>query len=309
VTARSLSAVACALLLAVFAGAAEAEKKPTPKPKRPVVLIKTSHGEVYAELFADEAPETVANFTGLAEGKKEFTDAKSGEKVKRPFYDGLKFHRVIKNFMIQGGCPKGDGTGGPGYAFKDEINATALGLDKLKAVDAKTGAPNKSLLIRTRQDFTRTLLAPLIRAMGITKQEQLKARMEEVKKKMTELTIKGAYENLGYKYNEKLSSHHPRKGVLAMANSGPNTNGSQFFINLADTPWLAGKHTVFGKVIKGISVIEKIGEVEVGERAVPVKPVTITSIRPVARPEGLDPAPAAKRPAPEEKKPAPPAAK
>ena len=101
-----------------------------------------------------------------------------------------------------------------------------------------------------------------------------------MKKALEALTVLGVYENLGYSYTEKGSSKTPKKGVLAMANSGPDTNGSQFFINLADTPWLTGKHTVFGKVISGMDIVEKIGEVKVtpgGNK--PVKDVKFLSIR------------------------------
>lgn len=167
------------------------------KEDNPVATIRTSMGDIVIELFAQEAPKTVANFIGLAEGTKEFVDPVSKEKVKRPFYDNLIFHRVIKGFMIQGGCPLGTGRGGPGYVFEDEINF-----------------------------------------------------------------------------------HLPKRGVLAMANRGPDTNGSQFFINLVDTPWLAGKHTVFGRVIKGMDIVDKIGQVPVDPRTHrPVEPVKIISIR------------------------------
>jgi peptidyl-prolyl cis-trans isomerase A (cyclophilin A) len=269
------------------AGPADPAKPPAKKAEKPVVLIKTNHGEIYVELYPEAAPKTVANFLELAEGKKEFTDSKSGQKVKRPFYDGLIFHRVIKNFMIQGGCPTGTGTGGPGYKFEDEISAKALGLDKLMAFDEKKG-PHRYLLIRNQQDFGRVLLMPLLRKMGIKNKEQLQTKLKEVQKRLAGLTLQGAYENLGYKFDDKLKSRHPKKGYLAMANSGPNTNGSQFFINLADTPWLTGKHTVFGKVIKGFAVVEKIGEVEVNQAKRPLEAVTIQSIRPVARPEDED---------------------
>ena len=123
--------------------------------------FETDRGPVRVELYPEKAPLTVANFVNLA---------------KRGFYDGLNFHRVIKDFMIQGGCPQGTGTGGPGYKFEDEANN------------------------------------------GV---------------------------------------RHER-GVLSMANAGPNTNGSQFFITHVATPWLDGKHTVFGKVVDGMDVVDKV---------------------------------------------------
>jgi cyclophilin family peptidyl-prolyl cis-trans isomerase len=246
--------------------------------KNPVCLIKTSSGDIRIELFAKEAPETVKNFIALAEGQKEFTDPATRAKVKKPFYDNLIFHRVIKDFMIQGGCPLGTGSGGPGYTFEDEINAIALGLDKTKAIQPD-GTVHASLLVRTREDFSRMVVMPLARKMGITSQQQFQERIQEIQQKVSELNLKDCYENLGYRYNDALKSTPPVRGVIAMANSGPNTNGSQFFINLVDTPWLAGKHTVFGKVIQGIEVVDKIGEAPVDENSKPQKTVSILSIR------------------------------
>ena len=158
----------------------------------------TSEGSFTVRLFEDEAPATVANFVGLAEGTKEWTDPKSGQKVKRPYYNGLVFHRVIEGFMIQGGDPLGTGTGGPGYKFADEFSPKA---------------------------------------------------------------------------------RHGKAGILSMANSGPNTNGGQFFITLAATPWLDNKHSVFGAVVDGLDVIKKIGSTPTskpGDR--PVKPITVQSV-------------------------------
>ncbi len=133
------------------------------------MTMTTNHGDIVLELFDEDAPETVANFRRLAEDG---------------FYDGLIFHRIIPDFMIQGGCPQGTGTGGPGYTFKDEINA-----------------------------------------------------------------------------------HKAVKGSLAMANSGPDTNGSQFFIVTAGaTPWLDGKHTVFGRVVDGMDVVDTLGALETDAR-------------------------------------------
>ena len=162
-------------------------------------VFNTSEGTFKVKLFDEEVPNTVANFTGLAEGTKEFSDPKTGQKTKRPFYDGLVFHRVIEGFMLQGGCPLGTGTGGPGYKFADEFNA------KLR---------------------------------------------------------------------------HTKPGILSMANAGPNTNGSQFFVTLAATPWLDNKHSVFGEVVEGMDVVNKIGAAATskpGDR--PVKPITINSVK------------------------------
>jgi len=159
----------------------------------------TSEGNFTARLFDTEAPNTVANFTGLAEGSKQWTDPRSGRKVTQPYYNGTIFHRVIEGFMIQGGDPLGQGTGGPGYTFADEFH-------------------------------------PKLR--------------------------------------------HAKAGVLSMANRGRDTNGGQFFITLAETPWLDNKHSVFGEVTEGMDVVRKIGgtaTTKPGDR--PIKAITIESVR------------------------------
>jgi len=249
----------------------------TQQKENPVYVIQTTLGDIEVELFQSEAPKTVANFVGLAEGTKEFKDSRTGEKVKRPYYNGLIFHRVIQNFMIQGGCPLGNGRGGPGYTFEDEIDATALGLDKIKAFDLKKG-PHRFLMIRNQEEYQRNILMPLFRVMKINSQEELNQRKKEVEARLDKLTLKEAYENMGYVYSENGSRHPPVRGSLAMANAGPNTNGSQFFINLVDTDWLTGKHTVFGKVVKGMDVVDKIGAIKVDAKQKPVKDVIIISI-------------------------------
>ncbi len=156
--------------------------------------FETNLGEIVCRLFPEAAPKTVDNFVGLAQGSKEYLDPKSGQRVRRPFYDGLTFHRVIPDFMIQGGCPLGTGTGGPGYKFEDEFSPN-LGFDK--------------------------------------------------------------------------------PGKLAMANAGPNTNGSQFFITVAATPWLNRHHTIFGEVVAGLDVVNKICQTPRDRSDRPRTPVTM----------------------------------
>ncbi len=272
---RNLTVVFGILLCLLTSGIGwTGEKK---QKENPIYVIQTTLGDIEVELFQSETSKTVANFIGLAEGTKEFEDSKTGKKVKRPYYNGLIIHRVIQNFMIQGGCPLGDGRGGPGYTFADEIDATALDLDKIKAFDPKKG-PHRFLMIRSQEEFQRNILMPLFRAMNIKSQEELDQRKKEFEARLDKLTLKEAYENLGYVYSENGSEHPPVRGSLAMANAGPNTNGSQFFINLADTDWLAGKHTVFGKVVEGMDVVDKIGAVKVDSGKKPVKDVKIISI-------------------------------
>jgi len=159
--------------------------------------FETSLGNFTVELFDAKTPNTVANFVGLAEGTKEWTHPKTKEKHTKPYYDGIIFHRVINGFMIQGGDPLGQGTGGPGFNFADEFHPKA---------------------------------------------------------------------------------RHDKAGILSMANSGPNTNGSQFFITLGPTPHLDNRHSVFGEVVDGIDVVKKIGAVPTGRQDRPVTPVVINKV-------------------------------
>ena len=160
-------------------------------------MFVTSEGPFTVRLFDQEAPKTVENFVGLAEGTKEWTDPRTNQKVKKPYYDGIIFHRVIDGFMIQGGDPLGQGVGGPGYKFADEFHPTL---------------------------------------------------------------------------------RHARPGILSMANSGPNTNGGQFFITLAPTPHLDNRHSVFGEVVDGMAVVKKIGSTKTGGRDRPVTDIVIQTI-------------------------------
>ncbi len=272
--------LALALLVLSSAAALIAEDAAKPAPVHTRVVITTSLGTVVVELLDDEAPATVANFLALAEGEKAFTDPTTNLEAKRPFYDGLIFHRVIKGFMIQGGCPLGQGNSGPGYKFKDEINAKSLGLDKEMAMVGEDMNPQCAYMQR---DFMRVVLRPKMEAMGITEKSTPEAKQkafEAVLKEARALTLQDFYEKLGYVYDNNLPpSHKPMRGMLAMANSGPGTNGSQFFINLGDTPHLAGKHTVFGKVVVGMETVDAIGAVVTAEGDRPTVPVVIQSIR------------------------------
>jgi peptidyl-prolyl cis-trans isomerase A (cyclophilin A) len=159
--------------------------------------LNTSQGQIILRLLPDHAPKTVGNFVELAEGGRQWTDPRTGQATTGKLYDGTVFHRVIPNFMIQGGDPLGSGRGGPGYKFGDEIHP--------------------------------------------------------------DLTFDRPY-------------------LLAMANAGPGTNGSQFFITVAPTPWLNGKHTIFGEVIKGQDVVDAISLVKTGSQDRPVEDVTIESV-------------------------------
>ncbi|MDV6234953.1 peptidylprolyl isomerase [Leptospira ellisii] len=246
---------------------------PVSLPEKPAIyaVFLTTQGNLIVELFDKDAPKTVQNFIDLAQGEKEFL-ARNGQKVKKPFYDGLTFHRVIENFMIQGGCPNGDGTGGPGYRFDDEINGKSLGLDKIQAGQAPyyqyqlQRAVANELQIKTREEAE-------------AKREQIEKAFEEAKK----LSVLEILFRTGYKYNESVNSHRAVKGSLAMANAGPNTNGSQFFINQVDTPHLDGLHTVFGQLVSGGEVVDRI--VKAGNSKTTIKKVLIVDKRNVSTPE------------------------
>jgi peptidyl-prolyl cis-trans isomerase A (cyclophilin A) len=162
--------------------------------------FETSEGNIVCRLFEKDAPKTVRNFIDLAEGKRDWNDQVSGKKGKNtPLYPGTIFHRVIPNFMIQGGDPSGTGMGGPGYRFEDETK----------------GSPHK----------------------------------------------------------------FDKPGKLAMANAGPNTNGSQFFITVAATPWLTGNHTIFGEVVEGHDVVDKITRVQRNAQDRPAKDITVQAVK------------------------------
>jgi peptidyl-prolyl cis-trans isomerase A (cyclophilin A) len=160
--------------------------------------LHTSLGNIVVKLEEQRAPDTVKNFVGLATGTQEWKDPSTGQSKKGvPLYDGTIFHRVIPDFMIQAGCPLGQGTGSPGYRFKDEFHAEL---------------------------------------------------------------------------------RHSGPGVLSMANSGPGTNGSQFFITTAPTPWLTGKHTIFGEVVAGTDVVDAISRTQTSRGDRPVQDVVLETV-------------------------------
>ncbi len=238
-------------------GFSSCEKSYTPKEKGLYATFHTTMGQIVVKLFKDETPVTVENFVDLAKGIKEWTDPKTREKVKKPFFNGLIFHRVIKDFMIQGGCPLGNGRGGPGYAFEDECFS-------------KKGEEIKGE-IKDEQTATlvwKQIIGPYIKMnQGKIPNKKLEAIINEVRRKNSGKPLIG--KTIEYFQKEtginqpvvKEELIHPVDyGTLCMANSGPNSNGSQFFIvtKREGAAWLNGKHTVFGKVIEGMEVVQEI---------------------------------------------------
>jgi peptidyl-prolyl cis-trans isomerase A (cyclophilin A) len=183
--------------LTFHAQAADKKKTETKKEsKQMIAVFETTEGTFKVKLFNDKAPKTVANFVDLAEGTK--VNPKTNKKIEKKFYDGVIFHRVIPDFMIQTGDPDGNGTGGPGYSFEDEF------------------------------------------APGLK---------------------------------------HDKPGILSMANRGPNTNGSQFFVTVKPTPWLDGKHAIFGEVIEGMDVVNKISTAPRDGMDKPKSTISIKSLK------------------------------
>lgn len=250
----------------------------TPTKKNPVATIETNMGTIKIELWPDKAPKTVDNFIGLANGTKEWTDSKSKAKVKKPFYDGLIFHRVIKDFMIQGGCPLGTGSGDPGYKFEDETN------DKGEELKGEIKDDETAFIV------FQNIVMPYSQKTDPTKIDKDIAaiRDECIKNQNGKAIMKHPVEYYIQKTGHQGKVNKPGKlkasvdyGTICMANSGPNTNGSQFFIvsKKEGCEWLNGKHTVFGKVIEGMDVALKIQDVEKGEGDKPKKEVKMVKVR------------------------------
>lgn len=231
-------------------------------PLNPLLLISTSQGNIYIELFPNEAPRNVANFMALAEGEVEIIDAESGTEFKPRYFNGLRFHRVVTDFIIQTGSevyhPIGAATG----TLRDEINADYLGLDQLLVLNAD-GSFNSMLNISNKAEFDKEILEPLYRRMNIEGKAELLARQDEVLGQLQQMTVKRAYENQGYRYRTDNPGRGVDRGVIALANKGPDSNGAEFFISLVDAFWLSGKHTVIGKVVEGMDVVDTIGSVPI----------------------------------------------
>jgi cyclophilin family peptidyl-prolyl cis-trans isomerase len=247
------------------------------KKDRPVIKMDTSMGTITIELWNDIAPATVENFTGLALGTKEWIHPKTGVKEKKPFYNGLTFHRVMYNFMIQGGCPIGNGTGGPGYTFNDEcydftnsktINGTIKNHEAAQQIFEEVILP---YLNNTKE--------PDEEIISLLTECQKERRPEPLMKYPVEFYLKKTGHTAPFREKGILKAS-VEYGTICMANAGPNTNGSQFFIvtKKDGCAWLNGKHTVFGKVIAGMEVVEKIQNVKVRNNDKPVEAVLILNI-------------------------------
>ncbi len=224
----------------------------------PLILITTTNGNIFVEMLRQEAPNNVQHFLALAAGEIEIVNAVTNEQAFSRYYDGMRFHRVIPGFIIQAGSPIYHAFGAPVNTLTDEINAEALGLNLTKAMN-EDGTFNAMLNINTKSDFDAEILKPLYRRMGIDTIAALISRQDEVLQALQNLTVKAVYENQGYSYRSNALTRPISRGVIALANQGPNTNGPEFFISLSDAPWLSGKHTVIGKVVEGMEVVDAIG--------------------------------------------------
>ena len=247
-------------------------------PSHPLMLMRTSRGDIYIELFPESAPRNVANFIALAEGKVEMFDVNSSQTVKPNYYDGKTFHRILRNYLVQSGGSSAAQDARPEYTLDDEINAGDLGLNDIKVLD-ETGAPNAWLNLQDNEDFQSQILLPLYKKLDIRSAEQVEARQFELHKLLSEMSLRQAYENQGYQFNNRLPARVPVRGSVAMANSGPNTNQSEFFITLVDSPWLAGTTTIIGEVVEGLEIVDRIDQSAVlrGQSTTPT-PTTATMI-------------------------------
>ena len=228
----------------------------------PLMLLSTSLGDIYIELFKVEAPNNVDNFLALAHGEIEFTEKDSGNTFYPRYFDGMQFHRVIPNMLIQAGSPQYHPLGMPRRILADEINADVLGLGEQPVLN-EFGEFNSLLNISDQSNFRDELLEPILQHLRIDSDSELTNRQYEIYDFIANLTIKQAYELGGYTYNSDLTTRRITRSIVALANSGPNSNGPEFFIATSDLPWLNGKHTVIGKVVEGMETVDAINRTEI----------------------------------------------
>ena len=225
----------------------------------PLMLMRTSRGDIYLELFPQSAPRNVANFIALAEARVPLFDISTTTTVTPFYYDGLTFHRILRNYLVQAGAPRAPNAPVPEYLVEDEINARQFGLHEQKVLDP-FGKPHPWLNLADNADFQREILVPLYRVMGISSTEAVEARQFEIHDALKAMTLRQAYENRGYRYNERLVSREPLRGSVAMAGTAANTNAAEFFITLVDAPWLVGKATIIGRVVEGMEIVDRIDQ-------------------------------------------------
>ena len=228
----------------------------------PLMLLSTSLGDIYIELFKDEAPNNVENFLALAHGEIEFIEKDSRNAFYPRYFDGMQFHRVIPNMLIQAGSPQYNPLGMPRRILADEINADVLGLDRQPVLN-EFGEFNSLLNISDQSNFRKELLEPILKHLRIGSDSELRDRQYEIYDYIANLNIKKAYELGGYTYNSDLTTRPITRSIVALANNGPNSNGPEFFIATSDLPWLNGKHTVLGKVVEGMDTVDAIGRTEI----------------------------------------------
>lgn len=247
-------------------------------PDNPLVLISTSQGAIYVELFPSEAPLNVANFISLAEGQTEIRDQQTGAASFPHYYDNLRFHRVIPNFLIQAGSPVNHPVGALPRLLKDEINAGFLGLNEIPVINPD-GSVNSLLNVGGREILEELLLVPLYRAMGVRDASELDSRQPQIAERMRAMTISELYQILGYSYQDGYPSRAVDRGVLALANDGPNRNGAEFFIPVVNAAWLTGRYTVIGKVVEGMEIVDRINSFPVDPQIFTRQSTIILSMR------------------------------
>lgn len=228
----------------------------------PLLLMRTSRGDIYLELFPQSAPRNVANFIALAEARVPLFDIATTTTVTPHYYDGLTFHRILRNYLVQAGAPRAPNAPVPEYLVEDEINARQFGLHEQNVLDP-FGKPHPWLNLTDNADFQREILVPLYRVMGISSPEAVTARQFEIHDALQSMSLRQAYENQGYRYNDRLVSRDALRGSVAMTGTGPNTNAAEFFITLVDAPWLAGKVTIIGRVVEGMEIVDRIDQAAV----------------------------------------------